>query len=68
MKTYSHLIVNVDKLCAECDESEHAFTFQLNKNHRETLKSILRQMFDHPNTKYSKRLKKMNQVTLRGKG
>ena len=59
MKKYDNLIVSVEKLCEECDVLEHAFTFQLNKSHRKTLQSILRQMFDHPNIKFSSKLKRI---------
>ena len=43
------------------DESEDTFThvsqWALSKNHQKILHSILRQLFEHPNTKYSSRLK-----------
>lgn len=34
----------------------------LSKEHQKTLVSIIRQMYDHPNTKYSSRLKKIVSV------
>ncbi len=59
MKEYDSLIVSVEKLFEEDDKLEHAFVFQLNKNHRKTLQVVLRQMFEHPNVKYSSKLKRI---------
>jgi len=60
MKEYDNLNVTVEKVCKECDVYEHAFTFQLSKNHRKTLQAVLRQMFDHPNIKYSSKLARLD--------
>ena len=61
MKEYDSLMVSVEKLFEEEDKLEHAFTFQLSKSHRKILQSILRQMFEHPNVKYSSKLKRVDQ-------
>ncbi len=58
MKEYDRLNVSVEKWFEEEDRLEHIYVFSIDKQHLLTLKSILRQMFDHPNTKYSSKLKR----------
>lgn len=52
------LHVRVENWDAINDTYTHISQWELSKQQEKTLTSILRQLFEHPNTKYSSRLQK----------
>lgn len=53
------LNVKVQNWDEEKDTLTHISEWGLSKEHEKALTSILRQMFEHPNTKYSSKLRKL---------
>ena len=52
------LFVSIENWEDETDEYTHISQWTLSKEQEKTLTSIVRQLFDHPDTRYSSRLKK----------
>jgi hypothetical protein len=53
------LNVKLQNLDNDTDTLTHISEWSLSKEHEKVLTSIVRQMFEHPNTKYSSKLRKM---------
>jgi len=53
------LHISVENWETETDEYTHISQWELSKIQQKTLTSILRQLFEHPETKYSSRLKRL---------
>jgi hypothetical protein len=54
------LHVKLENWVDESDDFTHISQWSLSKEHEKTLTSILRQLFEHPETKYSSRLKRLD--------
>ncbi len=53
------LNVKVENWDQATDTFTHISEWGLSKEHEKTLTSILRQMFEHPDTKYSSKLRRL---------
>ena len=47
------LLVTVENWDIELDATSHQCTFEIRKHHLKQLKQVLRQMYDHPASKFS---------------
>jgi len=56
---YTTILVSAEKDLLELG-TRHLYTFQIRKQHQKTIKSILRQMFDNPNVKFSSKLTRLD--------
>ena len=55
---YDSLMITIEKYFEKKDSLERVHTWQISREHRKILDSILRQLYEHPNTKFSSRLTK----------
>lgn len=53
------LNVKLQNYDLKSDTLTHISEWSLSKEHEKVLTSIVRQMFEHPNTKYSSKLRKL---------
>lgn len=58
-KANCKLLVSVENWLLDTDKTEHVYVFEITKQHQKTLHSILRQLFEHPETKFSSKLKRI---------
>ncbi len=54
------LHVSLENWFDETDTYSHISSWSLSKEQEQTLTSIVRQLFEHPNIKYSSRLKRLS--------